>query len=86
MSDGPGRATARAGCVPQMRHGARAGIVSAPAMRTEWTCPMHPEIVRDAPGSCPICGMALEPPDVVVDEDRIRSSSPCRGGSGPAPR
>ena len=26
-----------------------------------WTCPMHPEIVRDAPGSCPICGMALEP-------------------------
>src|SRR5258706_7138603 len=27
----------------------------------EWTCPMHPEIVRDAPGSCPLCGMALEP-------------------------
>jgi Cu+-exporting ATPase len=27
----------------------------------EWTCPMHPEVVRDAPGSCPICGMALEP-------------------------
>jgi P-type Cu+ transporter len=26
-----------------------------------YTCPMHPEIVRDAPGSCPICGMALEP-------------------------
>jgi Cu+-exporting ATPase len=28
---------------------------------TQWTCPMHPEIVRDKPGSCPICGMALEP-------------------------
>ncbi|MEL6296610.1 MAG: heavy metal translocating P-type ATPase [Pseudomonadota bacterium] len=28
---------------------------------TQYTCPMHPEIVRDAPGSCPICGMALEP-------------------------
>jgi Cu+-exporting ATPase len=27
---------------------------------TRWTCPMHPQIVRDAPGSCPICGMALE--------------------------
>jgi len=27
----------------------------------QWTCPMHPEIVRDGPGSCPICGMALEP-------------------------
>ncbi len=33
---------------------------AAPA-GTLWTCPMHPEIVRDAPGSCPICGMALEP-------------------------
>ena len=27
----------------------------------QYTCPMHPEIVRDAPGSCPICGMALVP-------------------------
>jgi len=26
-----------------------------------WTCPMHPEIRRDGPGNCPICGMALEP-------------------------
>lgn len=28
---------------------------------TQYTCPMHPEIVRDAPGACPLCGMALEP-------------------------
>ncbi|MFZ1888269.1 MAG: heavy metal translocating P-type ATPase [Candidatus Binataceae bacterium] len=28
---------------------------------TKYICPMHPEIVRDAPGACPICGMALEP-------------------------
>src|ERR1051326_5715784 len=34
---------------------------SAALSATKWTCPMHPEIVRDAPGSCPICGMALEP-------------------------
>ncbi len=27
----------------------------------EYTCPMHPEIARPGPGSCPICGMALEP-------------------------
>jgi P-type Cu+ transporter len=28
---------------------------------TQYTCPMHPEIVRDGPGACPKCGMALEP-------------------------
>jgi len=27
----------------------------------KWTCPMHPQVVRNGPGSCPICGMALEP-------------------------
>src|SRR6185369_10561978 len=27
----------------------------------KYTCPMHPQIVRDGPGICPICGMALEP-------------------------
>ncbi|MGH8324604.1 MAG: heavy metal-binding domain-containing protein, partial [Steroidobacteraceae bacterium] len=26
-----------------------------------YTCPMHPQIARDGPGVCPICGMALEP-------------------------
>jgi Cu+-exporting ATPase len=33
-----------------------------------WTCPMHPQIVRDGPGSCPICGMALEPRTVTAAE------------------
>ena len=33
-----------------------------------WTCPMHPEIVRNGPGSCPICGMGLEPKTVSLDE------------------
>src|SRR3989441_7661322 len=28
---------------------------------TEYTCPMHPEVVRSEPGACPLCGMALEP-------------------------
>ena len=32
----------------------------------EWTCPMHPEVVRGGPGSCPICGMALEPRTVTA--------------------
>ena len=34
--------------------------VPVPETGTIYTCPMHPEIRRDAPGSCPICGMALE--------------------------
>lgn len=35
-----------------------------------YTCPMHPEIEQIGPGSCPICGMALEPKGVSLDEDR----------------
>ena len=36
--------------------------VAAPAAHgTKYTCPMHPEIVQDGPGSCPKCGMALVP-------------------------
>src|SRR6188508_2446950 len=39
-----------------------APVPSGPAPTAgQWTCPMHPEIVRDTPGACPICGMALEP-------------------------
>ena len=34
----------------------------------EYVCPMHPQIVRSEPGSCPICGMALEPRNTSVDE------------------
>jgi Cu+-exporting ATPase len=34
------------------------------AAGTIYTCPMHPQIRRNAPGSCPICGMALEPEGV----------------------
>ena len=41
-------------------HGALS-VVGVVPPGTVYTCPMHPEIVRDAPGDCPICGMALVP-------------------------
>jgi Cu+-exporting ATPase len=43
---------------PQLESGART-----------YTCPMHPQIVRDGPGSCPICGMALEPRTATAEDD-----------------
>ena len=33
-----------------------------------WTCPMHPEVQQVGPGTCPICGMALEPMEPSLDE------------------
>jgi len=38
--------------------------------KQQWTCPMHPEIVKDEAGSCPICGMDLVPmkPDLSAEE------------------
>ena len=38
--------------------------------KVEWTCPMHPQIVRDGPGHCPICGMALEPRTVSAEPQK----------------
>jgi Cu+-exporting ATPase len=48
---------------------------SATSAPMEWTCPMHPEIVRSGPGDCPICGMALEPRTMTaapVDNPELR--------------
>ncbi|MGX7876466.1 heavy metal translocating P-type ATPase [Mesorhizobium sp. ORM6] len=64
--DGQGFYFCSAGCkakfeaAPQTYLGDRPAPVPAPK-GTQYTCPMHPEIIRDKPGSCPICGMALEP-------------------------
>ena len=40
--------------------------------KVPYTCPMHPEIVRDRPGRCPICGMHLEPMTPHLDDDSDR--------------
>lgn len=37
--------------------------------RTQFTCPMHPEIIKDKSGSCPICGMDLVPLDADISEE-----------------
>ncbi len=41
-----------------------------------YTCPMDPEIVQDHPGSCPICGMALEPMGVPLATTRVEYTCP----------
>ena len=35
----------------------------------KYTCPMHPQIIRDAPGKCPLCGMTLEPMAMTAKSD-----------------
>ncbi|NAY90791.1 heavy metal translocating P-type ATPase [Muricauda sp. JGD-17] len=44
--------------------------LNAGPVNGQWTCPMHPEVVKDEPGSCPICGMDLVPmePDLSAEE------------------
>lgn len=46
---------------PEAKAAAAAAATAAAPAGTMWTCPMDPEIVQDHPGTCPICGMALEP-------------------------
>jgi Cu+-exporting ATPase len=47
----------------------RGASVDAPKDDREYTCPMHPEVRQRGPGSCPICGMALEPVEASLEEE-----------------
>lgn len=47
----------------------RPGSSEPGAKSAVYTCPMHPEVIQEGPGTCPICGMALEPQDVTVAGD-----------------
>ncbi len=49
--------------------GAFSDAVTQPVQGTVYTCPMHPEIRQNRPGSCPKCGMTLEPLLPIADED-----------------
>jgi len=58
-----------AGCVAKfeadpekyLRTGARPEPMAPAPRASEYTCPMHPEVIQSGPGACPKCGMALEP-------------------------
>ncbi|WP_296744655.1 heavy metal translocating P-type ATPase [Mesorhizobium sp.] len=39
-----------------------------PTLGAIWTCPMHPQIRQEGPGTCPLCGMALEPEEPSLDD------------------
>ncbi|HEX7387225.1 MAG TPA: copper-translocating P-type ATPase [Castellaniella sp.] len=52
------------GCV----HSPVGGGTPAKAKVPDYTCPMHPEVHQDGPGTCPKCGMALEPRTVAADD------------------
>ena len=64
------------GAMPRSRHSAAALAASATASDAIYTCPMHPEIEQDRPGTCPKCGMALEPKtfsaDAPEDDSELR--------------
>jgi RND family efflux transporter MFP subunit len=44
-----------------------------------WTCPMHPQILQEEPGSCPICGMDLVPVEREADEAEPRAAAADHG-------
>jgi Cu2+-exporting ATPase len=46
-------------------------LVEQPSVnkKVQYTCPMHPEIIKDGPGSCPICGMNLVPLEADIEEE-----------------
>ena len=56
-----------AGSDPAVLHPAMGSLPQA-AEGSVWTCPMHPEVRRAGPDSCPICGMALEPLEPTLEE------------------
>ena len=68
----PGQVHRRAAALPEA--GRRRPKPRRPKPGTIYTCPMHPEIRQVGPGSCPICGMALEP-ETVSAEQRPQSGT-----------
>ncbi len=62
----------------------RAAPADVRASRTKYQCPMHPQIVSDEPGECPICHMTLRP--ITVEESAPPASSSQAPSVAPLPR
>jgi P-type Cu+ transporter len=60
----PGKYVAADGTKPGLKD-----VSSQSGNASEYTCPMHPEVVQAGPGACPICGMALEPRTVTAEDE-----------------
>ncbi len=61
-------------CLERFRDDPERFLAESPSDRSvegpgPYTCPMHPEIVQDEFGTCPICGMALEPMEISAEEE-----------------
>lgn len=69
FSDNPEQFLNKPSVAPQPIGITRAPKPTPAAVAQKYTCPMHPEVIRDGPGSCPICGMALEPLTVTLDQE-----------------
>jgi Cu+-exporting ATPase len=72
--EGAGFYFCSAGCKAKFETNPEEYLASRPAAQslpqgTQYTCPMHPEIIRLSPGPCPICGMALEPMGVPTGDE-----------------
>jgi Cu+-exporting ATPase len=61
-----------AGCKKKFDNPAPLMQITVPPakIQPEYTCPMHPEVRQQGPGSCPICGMALEPVEATAEQER----------------
>ncbi len=64
-------------------HGSETGTDDHSDHGATYTCPMHPEVRQVGPGSCPDCGMALEPVTVQAPRQRTEFSSTMRYSLAP---